>query len=356
MLQKSRSVQIPKRQGQKTIELLCKLGLLDKNLQIKKDHDSIYAPITRQISKQELSILKDAKIEFAEEEGRFEQKAQQKKSLADELSKELSPHLLATLPHSLDLIGDIAIIEIPPELEAQREAIGKAILRLHRNVHTVLGKAGAVSGKFRTRQFDFLAGEPRTETTHKEHGCLYRVDVAKTYFSPRLSQEHKRVSSLVQEGETITDLFSGVGPFAVLIAKEHENVQAYAIDANPDAVKYLKTNIRLNGVIGKVHPLLGDAKEVVDKKIHGAADRVIMNLPETAIEYVDVACQALKPEGGIVHFYSFTDTENTLQDVMRRFVASVESSRRKIKKILGQRVVRETAPHEAQIVVDARVA
>jgi tRNA (guanine37-N1)-methyltransferase len=222
-------------------------------------------------------------------------------------------------------------------------------------MRTVLAKAGAISGTYRLREFSVIAGEPKTETIHREHGCQYYVDLAKAYFSPRLSYEHKRVASLIEEGETVIDLFAGVGPFAIQVAKTHENVEVYAIDVNPDAVEFLKRNIRLNRVEGKVHPILGDAKQVVKERLFGVADRVIMNLPEKAIEFVGAACKALKPEGGMVHFYSFVSASDSLENVKLHFIEAVEQCGRKVEKIFFSRLVRATAPYKWQAVIDAKI-
>jgi tRNA G37 N-methylase Trm5 len=124
-------------------------------------------------------------------------------------------------------------------------------------------------------------------------------------FSPRFSFEHYRVASLVRTGETVLDMFAGVGPFAVQIAKRLKNVKVYAVDANPYAVEFLKKDIRLNRVEGKVIPILGNSEEVVDQKLSGMADRVIMNLPKQAAKFICAACRAMKPSGGIIHFYGF---------------------------------------------------
>jgi tRNA (guanine37-N1)-methyltransferase len=271
------------------------------------------------------------------------------------LEKRLASHLWASVPRAIDFVGDIAIIEIPPALEADKSTIGEAILKAQKNVHTVLAKASAIGGTYRTREFSIIAGEPKTETTHKEYGCKYYVDLAKAYFSPRLSYEHKRVASLVEEGETVIDLFAGVGPFSIQIARTHENVRVYAVDVNPYAVEFLKKNIRLNRVEDRVCPLLGDAKQVVAKRLSKVADRVIMNLPESAIEFVGVACEALELTGGIVHFYSFINSSDSMQDMKRNFVEAVEKHGRRVEKILFARLVRATAPHEWQAVIDAKV-
>jgi tRNA (guanine37-N1)-methyltransferase len=219
----------------------------------------------------------------------------------------------------------------------------------------VLAKVGAISGTYRLREFAIIAGEPRTATVHKEHGCKYYVDMAKAYFSPRLSHEHNRVASLVQKGETVVDLFAGVGPFAVLIAKKSETAKVYAVDINPEAIEFLKSNIRLNRVENRVFPILGDARHVIEDKLLGVADRVIMNLPEKAIEFIDAACTTVKPTGGIIHFYGFIRLPDSLENVKLRFSEAVEKAGRKVDKFLFAKTIRETAPYEWQMVLDAEI-
>ena len=105
------------------------------------------------------------------------------------------------------------------ELEEYKKVIGEEILMIHKRVRTVLVKSGPVTGLYRTRGFEVIAGLKKTDTKYKEHGCVYYLDLAKVYFSPRLSHEHNRVASQVKEDETIIDMFAGVGPFSILIAK-----------------------------------------------------------------------------------------------------------------------------------------
>jgi tRNA (guanine37-N1)-methyltransferase len=349
-------LRVPKQQGQKTFEVANLLKLVDRKLEIRRGRNFLCIPLINQLSEHDLKILKDSGVNFALTTCQFEERKKEEGTLGERLRGRLPQRLLENLPRSIDFVGDLAVVEIPEELQTRRKIIGEAILRSNRNVHTVLSKAGAINGIFRTRTFDFLAGERTTKTLHKEHGCKYELDLAKVYFSPRLSHEHKRVASSVQEGETVVDLFTGVGPFAILIAKTHENVKVYAIDANPEAVKYLKTNVRINRVMAKVHPLLGDARQVIRGKTSCIADRIVMNLPEKAIEFVDVACRALKGRGGTIHFYFFMDSSNSLETAKANLLKAVAESKRRVKKIIGQRIVRETAPYRAQAVLDVEVS
>jgi len=355
MSERSLCIKVEKIHGEKTLFLANKLGISSRELKIHQDTSHICIPLVRQPEEAELAKLKTQLPDFELVTRVFTKKKPQKKTLHQVLEDQLPSGLLATLPRALDVIGDIAVIDIPPELKAHKRVIGEAVLKTHKNVRTVLAKVGAVTGTYRLRQLEVIAGEHRTATVHKEHGCQYHVDVATAYFSPRLSHEHNRVASIVQKGETVVDLFAGVGPFSVLIAKRNADVKVYAVDINPEAVELLKRNIRLNRVDTRVVPIQGNARQAVEDKLLGVADRVIMNLPEKALEFVDAACKAVKPSGGIVHYYAFIRLPDSLENAQKRFSEAVEKAGRKVESLLSAKPIRETAPYECQIVLDAKI-
>ena len=331
------------------------MGLLKREFKVQQEQDNLYIPLIRQPLMAELNELKTAQPESEISVRTFLKHVERPPKLIDLLADKLPPHILASLPHAIDFIGDIAVVEIAPELESYKEVIGEAILKAHKKVRTVLSKSGAVSGIYRLRTFEVISGEAKTETVHKEYGCVFHVDLAKAYFSPRLSYEHSRVASLVKEGETVVDMFAGVGAFSILIAKRYEKVHVYAIDVNPDAVEFLKKSVVVNRVEAKVKPFLGDARQIVNERLKEVADHVIMNLPEKAIEYVDVACEAIKPEGGIIHYYEFSNTLEPLEKAKRRLTNAVNRTNRRLKNILLTRIVRGVAPFTYQVAVDAEI-
>ena len=349
-------IKVPKKQGETTIASANKLALIDKSLELQRDKTHLYIPLIREPNDNELTMLKSQVPDYQLETKVFTEKQPATQTIMQTLEGELPPHFLASLPKALDVIGDIAIIEIPPELKPYEKLIGQAIQKTHKNIKTVLAKAGAISGTYRLREFTFIAGQNKTQTLHKEFGCQYHVDVAKAYFSPRLSHEHIRVASLVQPGESVVDLFAGVGPFSVLIAKKNPNVKVYAVDVNPEAAELLKVNVRVNRVENRVFPILGDARQITATKLKGLADRVIMNLPETAIEFVGTACEATKPQGGTIHFYAFVRSPDSIEKQKLRFSQAVETADRKVEAFIYAKSIRETAPYESQIVLDAKVA
>jgi len=355
MPQSTLCIQVPKSQGEKSIILVCKLGLIDKSLCIQRDEKHLCIPLVRQPKENELEVLKNQVPELQLTTNVFTEKKQPAETLIQALQDKLPPNQLASLPQALDVIGDIAILEIPQELKAHEALIGEAILKTHKNLKTVLAKAGDISGVYRIRDYTFIAGEHKTQTVHREFGCQYHVDVAKAYFSPRLSHEHERVASLVQSGETVVDLFVGVGPFSVLIGKRNPKVKVYAVDLNPEAVELLKVNVRVNRVENRVFPILADAREIAVTKLKGTADRAIMNLPETAIDFVDAACNVIKPEGGVVHFYAFVRSPDSTENLKQRFSEVVAENGRKVTSFLYAKSIRETAPFESQIALDVKI-
>ena len=348
-------IKVSKSQGEKTITLATKFGLADKSLVIQREEESLCIPLLREPQGIELATLKSQIPNFKLYTAVFSEKQLPPETLTQALQDKLPPDLLDKIPQAFDIIGDIVVIDIPPQLKPYQNTIGEAIMQTQKNVAAVLGKAGDISGVFRVRDYDFIAGEHKTKTIHKEFGCQYHVDIAKAYFSPRLSHEHERVAALVQDGETVVDLFAGVGPFSVLMGKRNPKGKVYAVDLNPDAVELLTVNIRANKIENHVFPFLADAREIAATKLKGTADRVIMNLPETAIDFVDAACNATKPRGGVVHFYGFVRSPDTVENLKQHFSELVEKNGRRVEAFLYAKSIRETAPFESQVVLDAKI-
>jgi len=354
-LREATGLKVPKASVEKALTLLMQRGLLSAELKMRPENGYIHIPLSREPFAWELEMIRNKVPEMVLCDSEFPERQDKITRFVDFLSDELPPHLLASLPHAIDFVGDIAVVEIPPELESHKLVIGAAILKAHKRTKTVLSKSSPVNGVYRLRTFETIGGEARTQTVHKEYGCIYHVDLAKAYFSSRLSHEHLRVASLVNENETVVDMFAGIGPFSILTAKKHSNVRVYAVDMNPDAFELLRKNVLVNRVMGKVTPIVGDIRNVVNERLAGVADRVIMNLPERAIEYVDVACKALKPEGGVIHYYQFVDTPEPLDTAKNRFVEALKQTNRQLIRVAEARIVRGIAPFKYQVAVDAEI-
>jgi len=348
-------LKVPKNLGETAIRLIRELNLFNNKLKLQQIDDYLCIPLTSDPSAVVLSEFQKKLPNYEISMHAFDEQEKRHLVPLDFLTDKVPAYLFDSIPRAIDFVGDLAIVEIPPKLSLYKKQIGKAILKAHKQTSTVLAKSGAVKGVYRLRDLEVIAGAKKTVTLYREYGCVYHVDVARAYFSPRLSTEHNRVAVNVKNGETIVDLFAGVGPFAIPIAKQQENVRVYAIDVNQDAISLLKKNIVVNRTEKKVIPILGDARTVVKERLSGKADRVIMNLPETALEFVDVACVALRPEGGILHYYGFEKDLYPLEKAKSRLIEAVNGNSRRVKSILMAKTVREVAPYVWQVVVDAEI-
>jgi tRNA (guanine37-N1)-methyltransferase len=281
-----------------------------------------------------------------------------RKRLREKLSDTLTAEVVNQFYNAFDLIGDIAIIKAFNSSIQNAETVAKQIMATHRKVKTVFAQTSRISGDFRVRELRFLAGENRTVTKCRESGCTFLVDVEKTYFSPRLLHEHQRIARLAAGGETVVNMFAGVGCFSVVIAKTVVDAKVYSIDVNPAAVGYMTENVRINRVYGKVFPMLGDSKDIVQTRLQAIADRVLMPLPEKALEYLPAAVSALKKSGGWIHLYLFEHAvgkEDPTEKSKVKVAQKLDSLGVRYEFAFS-RVVRSTGPNWYQTVIDVCVA
>src|SRR5690242_7527235 len=264
----------------------------------------------------------------------------------------LSETEIEDLYGAFDQIGDIIILRIPDSLLSKKEKIGKVLLEKVKTAKSVFYQSSPVSGDFRTRKLELLAGEDKTETEYKEHGCRFIVDVEKAFFSPRLSTERDRIANLIHDGETVINMFGGVGMFSIIAAKK-KKCMVYNIDINPNATRLCEQNINLNKLAGKVESLTGDATKIIEEKLNGIGDRILMLLPERSDEFLDSAIKATK-KNGIIHYYCHIhgDKKNQVSRLAKEHFLEVM----KIKaEVLGSKIVRPVGPRFYQAVVDAKL-
>lgn len=333
---------VKRKDAEKVRRELLSMGLLDIEYIPKKTSDGVYFPV------------KGAFKNFKLFEVQLSKRARRVFSLEDSLKGKLTPDELKLVVKSFDIIGDIAILEIPKKLEKKEKLIANSLMEVHRNVKSVFKKTSPMLGIFRVRKLKLIAGENRTITEYRENNCRFKLDVSKVYFTPRLSFERKRIAEQVKPGEKILAMFAGVGPFPIVIAKFQPKVKICAIELNPVAFKYLEENIRLNRMQEIITPILGDVKDVIlQKKFAGWADRILMPLPKGAEEFLGVAFYAAR-KGCVVHFYQFASEKNPFEEAEKRIEYSSLFSGRKVQ-VIGKRIVRPFAPGIVQVVVDFKI-
>jgi tRNA (guanine37-N1)-methyltransferase len=350
---KKSCIQVGRRFGERLRTLLLEQHLLDSGFPITSENEHLLFPLATPPTTQQLDTLRRRTTAFALVERNLQPLPRKPRDLESALQGRIPSERLAELPNSLDIVGNIAVVELADDLEPYVQEIGQAIARVNPKLIAVYAKAGSVTGVYRTRPLRLLVGEPRTQTIHVEYGVRLVVDLAETYFSPRLGTEHDRVAKLVRPGEVVVDMFTGVGPFALLAAKR-QAVTVYALDVNAHAIGCLEQSLKLNRLKGQIVPLLGDSRRIVLDELRRRADRIIMNLPHDAFTYLDVAAAAVKTTGATIHFYGVTSEDLPLERLEAQVTAELAKHGIGIKRLESRRV-RDIAPHEAQVALDLQV-
>jgi len=303
-----------------------------------RSEEFVFFPVSKRVTLSE-------PVEFVQKNFFEETKT---KTLKELLASKLSKKELEKATRSFDLIGDIAIIQIPRELNKKKKTIAETLLKSNKRIATVLIKKGGRKGVYRVQQLAWAAGKRKTTTIHKEHGCYYKVNLSKHYFSPRLATERARIAAQVKPNERVLVLFAGVGPYAILIAKRVPNAQITAVELNPHAARLLKENIRLNNLTN-VQPIHDDARHAL-KKISKQFNRIIMPLPKNASQFLPLALKNAA-KGCTIHYYTFTQTKKPFKKVIQNLRKESEKQGVKIR-VLGKRIVVESAPGEVEVVID----
>ncbi|XP_027331887.1 tRNA (guanine(37)-N1)-methyltransferase 2 [Abrus precatorius] len=191
---------------------------------------------------------------------------------ADHVLKQILPAGVE-VPSSFETIGQIAHLNLHDELLPYKDVIAKVIYdKNYPRIKTVVNKVGTITNEFRVPEFETLAGDHNMITEVKQYGATFRLDYRLVYWNSRLEHEHRRLVSMFQAGETICDMFAGIGPFAIPAAQK--GCIVYANDLNPDSIHYLRINAKINKVDDRIYAYNMDARKFISQ---------LMKLPNTEI-------------------------------------------------------------------------
>ena len=328
-------VKVPLKQLNDTRIKLMEKGIMNMEYRIKAEKEYGYIPINENIDDYEI-VDKD-----------LEPMKKVPHNFSELLKDELTDDEIENLRTSFDTIGDIVILEIPEDLQDKKQLIGDAALKFTKR-KAIYMKKSAIKGTTRVRDLEFLSGTDDSVTIHKEHGARLKLDVREVYFSPRLATERKRVMESVKDGEKILDMFCGIGPYPIVIAK-NKDVDITAVDINESAIKYLNENIKLNKLKGNIQAYCGDVRQVSDG-FKTKFDRIIMNLPGLAYTFLDVSVNLIE-DGGTINYYEFSDS---YEQGIKRLESACKQVGKEVE-IINTRKVKSTSPGEWHVAIDGKI-
>ena len=280
------------------------------------------------------------------------------------------------IPRAFDRFGNIVLVKFDKGVKLKdKKKFAEKLLKEHKTVKTILEKIGRFKGRLRKQQTKHLAGEKTKEALYKENNCVFRFNIDKTYFSPRLSNERKEISQKVKKGDEVLVMFAGVAPYSIVIAKNSGAKRVYSNEINREANKYGRLNAELNKVKHKIVFLDGDIKRVVReisksttaptttlrrvkcknpelKGIPRYFNVIIMPRPQLKDSFLKEAF-FLSKKGTRIFYYDFCK-EDEINMIVNKIKAEAKKYRKQVK-ILKIKKAGEIAPYRYRIRVDFRV-
>lgn len=362
-------ISINKEAGNRIIPWLQNHHYVDSHFKITSIDDCIFIPVKAQkvgklkqepyFEQNSLKILDNHNnsIPILQRKPKHEQ---YKDILLNQIPKELHP----IIPRSFDIIGKIAIIELNREdlapLRPYIRNIGDSILHSNPNIEAVFEKASNIEGVYRLRELEYVSGKNSLETIYKENGCRFLLNVGKTFFTPRLSYERNRISHLETEYNSIGsiwDMFCGIGPFFIQIAKQSPKAEFYATDINPEAINFAQKNIKLNHLSNRIECFEQNVSNIQGSTWYPSMrkniSRIIMNLPEKNLDFIPLIPDFLHPKGCLIHVYQFSNKNDPEQEALLQFKEAISQVDIDLIEILNIRTVKPYSPALDTTVIDA---
>jgi len=272
-------------------------------------------------------------------------------NLREALKNKLSTKELLLLPRGYDIIGNIAIIEVPKELAKKEKVIAGLLMKEHPNIKTVLKKAGRIKGRLRTRKLKHVLGIKTKETIYAENNCRMKLNIETCYFSPRIANERQEIAKQIKKNDKVLVLFSGVGPFGLVIAKNSKAKEVLMIELNREATKYAQENIRINK-LSNIQALQGDVKKVIPR-LKEKFDKIVMARAQLKETFLKDAFKVAK-KGTIIYFHDFLKEDSIPDEAIKKIQRAAKLAKKRIK-ILAWKKCSEIAPYKFRIRIDFQV-
>jgi len=332
-----RVIEVPKLEADAVKDRLNRLRRLDLNWRPGRRGDTVLLPLTGENPFPQYP-MGEADLVEQDRHRPPQERVAERLQIPDDLK--------ALLPDKYERLGHVLVLRLPEPLLIHRHQVARAYAEVLK-ARTVLLEKGIIHGTERRPDVEVLFGT-ETETTHLESGIRYRMDPTKVMFSSGNFDEKQRMAALDCRGETVVDMFAGIGYFTLPLALKAGAERVIACEINPEAVEFLRRNAELNGVEDRISIFLGDNRDLPGEHF---ADRVVMGYVNITWQFLPKAFSLIK-KGGVIHYQdtcSIDRIPNGLLENLR------EGSGGRPFEVLGIREVKAYAPSISHMVVDVRV-
>ena len=336
-----RMARIPSSDAHDTIPRLMRMDVVNRHAKISKDGDYRLVPILDDAVDTIISMGFEVTDGEAHSRDRTPPQVRIRNALSD-----LPEDVLSELPMKWEYVGDIAIIKLRPSADPYKARIGDVYAE-ELDMDTICVDRSGVSGEFRHPSMELIHGST-TESVRLENGIRYCFDVTKVMFASGNVDERERMKNLDCTGETVVDMFAGIGYFTLPLAKFSGAKRVIACEKNPESYEFLVRNITLNEVDGIVEPMLGDNRDIPGKAF---ADRILMGYVQITSEFLPKALELIRP-GGIIHYHDTFYIDEYMGRIEAIFTEHCGDRRFRIE---GVREVKSFAPSVSHYVADVRI-
>ena len=331
---------IPTEEAGPIIRDLMDKDFVDLHAKIGKDDFFRYVPIVPD----HLDDVRSMGLELMEGDAHTLDRRSPQEKIHDILSsyKELD----GIVPEKWEYVGDIVIVRMDPRCDPYKDLIGRTYAEVL-GAKTVCADIRGVSGEFRQPSMEIIYGT-ETESVRLENGIRYGFDVTKVMFASGNTDERMRMRQTDCSGETVVDMFAGIGYFTLPLAKYSGARRVFACEKNPESYRFLCRNIVDNELQDIVIPILSDNRNLLGKHF---ADRILMGYVQTTSDFVPKALSMIRP-GGMIHYHD-TFYVNEYEDRIREIFDS--NCGRDGYEIVRIHEVKSYAPSVSHYVADIRI-
>jgi tRNA wybutosine-synthesizing protein 2 len=334
-------VKVPRALAEEFRVTIARKGVVDKTLAILDEGDSVLIPVHGPPPAEAMGKYHAVLVErdFPSRRTRVDPIDQVRASIG------VPEELKLLLPEKWEQLGDVVTLRLPKELGAYERQVGEAYASVLK-AKTVLRDVGGIAGSYRTPVVRAIFGDDAV-AVHRENGILYKLDASKVMFSSGNVDERMRMATVACDGETVVDMFAGIGYFTLPLAVHQRPRRVISCELNEVAYGYLVENVALNKVEGRVEPILGDNRDLPGE---GFADRVVMGYVKTTHEFLQTAFRLLK-SGGAIHYHETCPNDLLPDRPVQRLRAAARGDK---VEVLRFREVKSYSPGVSHVVVDAR--
>ena len=294
-------ISVQKEDADSIISFLLNNNIIEKNLKIRQDGDTVYIPVKLEAGSSIMNI-KTGNYHFT---GRLNARNPYREILAEAGDSGINP---ASVPDKWITYGNSVILKLFGSLR-EKKKIGKAFMKVT-GCSSVYGMEGGVKNMDRAPAISLIAGKGG-EVRHLENGVVYIFDPEKIMFSPGNVNERHHFLSLIRGKETVLDMFAGIGYFSLQIALHTGAAMVHCVDINSLSLEFLRKSAISNGLSQRIETHVGDCRKTIPDI---RADIIYMG-NFSSLEYIAHGVMRLKENGGIIaHFLVSTEEIETCGD------------------------------------------